>query len=106
MPRQTIALALALGAAVAALAAAMPAPALADVDSLWVDPAKMATPPCEAFPDYPVVGRTAGYLGLGSKRSVSFVGCFPSYGDCELWRRGISGQFGGRIIINACSARY
>lgn len=101
MPRLILAFVLA-----AALGPLAPQSTLADVDALWVDPAKMATPPCSAYPEFPVVGRTAGFLGLGSHRSVSFVGCFPSFAECEIWRRGISGQFGGRIIVNACSPRY
>jgi hypothetical protein len=64
-----------------------------------------ATPKCRDRPDAPFVGRVSGVIGGVPTRGVSFQGCFYSRGECEAWRRLVSGEISGRLTQNRCEPR-
>ncbi|RAI00925.1 hypothetical protein DLJ53_17000 [Acuticoccus sediminis] len=101
MKRVTACLVFAFGLAVTAST-----PAAADTAATWITPWRLATPRCADHPNAPVIGRIAGEVGFDSHKSVSFVGCFPSFEACYAWKGPLSGRFGGRIIINRCDPRF
>lgn len=63
------------------------------------------TPSCDKFPNAPVVGRVTGLAGADPTRTLSFVGCFPSFAACEAWRGPVSGAVSRRMILNTCEKR-
>lgn len=64
------------------------------------------TPLCGEHPDFPVIGRVVGYYS-DATRSVrlAFVGCFPSFADCESWRREALQPLDPPILQNRCERR-
>jgi len=98
--------------ATVALAAtfALPAPSVAAGQNNFTQPIwgriYSITPQCRANPDYPVIGRVAGYVAGSARSRVSWVGCFPTAGECEAWRRIARGQIVPPIIQNVCESRF
>ncbi len=106
---KTIACAVAAAAALAASLA--PTPTLAQSGTDFTQPIwsriYSITPRCRANPDYPIVGRVAGYVaGGGGRNRLSWVGCFPSMAECEAWRRIARGQVVPPVQQNACEPRF
>ncbi|MEM0905924.1 MAG: hypothetical protein AAGJ94_01080 [Pseudomonadota bacterium] len=64
------------------------------------------TPRCRANPDYPVVGRVAGYVSGGRGARLSWVGCFPNFAECNAWRRIARGEVTPPINHNTCEERF
>jgi len=63
------------------------------------------TPRCNANPDFPVVGRVAGFVGGSPRERLSWVGCFPSFAECEAWRRVARGEINPPIQQDRCERR-
>lgn len=97
------------GAALAA-ALAMPSPSEASGQNAFTQPiwarVYSITPQCRANPDYPVVGRVAGYVAGSARARLSWVGCFPNVAECEAWRRIARGQIVPPIVQNVCESRF
>lgn len=65
------------------------------------------TPMCSQHPDYGVVGRVAGYYATTPRsRRLAWVGCFPTFEECEAWRRVALRPLNPPIQQNRCEARY
>ncbi|MEM9221730.1 MAG: hypothetical protein AAGB11_04920 [Pseudomonadota bacterium] len=64
------------------------------------------TPNCRKNPDYPVVGRVAGYISDGTSARLAWVGCFPSFAQCDAWRRIALGEVFPPIQFNTCEERH
>ena len=63
------------------------------------------TPRCRDHPDYPVVGRVAGYLSGSNRSRLSWVGCFPNQAECEAWRYIARGEVTPPVQQNSCRPR-
>ena len=63
------------------------------------------TPRCRDHPDYPVVGRVAGYLSGSNRSRLSWVGCFPNQAECEAWRYIARGEVTPPVQQNSCQPR-
>ncbi|MEM8551710.1 MAG: hypothetical protein AAGF45_04965 [Pseudomonadota bacterium] len=65
------------------------------------------TPRCSQNPDYPIIGRVAGYYsGFGRSQRLSWVGCFPNARACETWRRAARSEINPPINLNECTQRF
>lgn len=65
------------------------------------------TPRCGANPDYGVIGRVVGYYATTPRaKRLAFVGCFPSFDACEVWRRKAMRPLNPPIVQNRCEERY
>lgn len=66
-----------------------------------------ATPSCSANPQFPIIGRVSGGTEdfLDRTIPVSFVGCFPDVGSCELWKGRTSAIITTTIIQYSCRPR-
>lgn len=65
-------------------------------------------PLCHEHPDYKWEGRVSGNaIDPGNDRAipVSFLGCFPTKRDCEIWLGPASGFITGRLIFASCKPR-
>jgi H+/Cl- antiporter ClcA len=89
----------------ATAATASPAAAQGVNTQFLVAEIRESTPQCRDFPEYGVVGRVSGVIGGYPTRTVSFVGCFPSFPSCEAWRGSVSGHITGRLILATCAYR-
>lgn len=98
-------------AAAAMLVASSPAsPSFAQAGTDFTQPiwgrVYSITPRCRANPDFPVVGRVAGYVAGSARSRLSWVGCFPSFAECEAWRRIARGEIVPPIVQNVCESRF
>lgn len=101
MPRRS---SIPLAAALAALCLALPAAAQDDP----VGDYQAKSPSCDANPTAQWIGRASGESDedLATREEpVSFVGCFKTQAECQLWLDGATGLIDGRIIENVCELR-
>lgn len=104
-------IACAVAALVALLAgASTTTPALAQAGTDFTQPiwsrVYSITPRCRANPDFPIVGRVAGYAPFSGRNRLSWVGCFPNMAECQAWRRFARGQIVPPIQQNTCEPRF